>query len=142
MTTGDGARGAHTRIPEEAYDLFDGPNFAHLATVMADGAPHVTPMWQERQGDQRVLLNTNRGRTKARNLQRDPRVALSIRDQQDPFRYVQVRGRASLREEGALEDVNRLSEKYVGGPYRPLMEGEVRVAVLVDVEHVYYRPRR
>ncbi|QBI18547.1 PPOX class F420-dependent oxidoreductase [Egibacter rhizosphaerae] len=128
-------------IPGAAYDLFDEPNFAHVVTLFADGMPHVTPMWQERQGDS-VLLNTNQGRLKTRNIARDPRVSLSVQDRKDPFRYVQVRGLAELKPEGGQEDIDRLSIKYVGEPFRPLKEGEVRVSIVIRPSRVQYAPTR
>ncbi|MCI0347603.1 MAG: PPOX class F420-dependent oxidoreductase, partial [Chloroflexi bacterium] len=76
--------------------LIDGPNFAHLATVMPDGSPQSAPVWVTREGD-RILVGTSEGSLKGKNTRRDPRVALSIVDCQDPYREAQLRGRVVER---------------------------------------------
>src|SRR5262249_27587097 len=79
-------------LSEDIKKLVDGPNFAHLATLMRDGSPHAVPMWVSREGD-RVLVGTSEGSLKARNARRDPRVALSIVDFADPYVEAHLRGR-------------------------------------------------
>ncbi|HEX6029970.1 MAG TPA: PPOX class F420-dependent oxidoreductase, partial [Tepidiformaceae bacterium] len=81
-----------TTIPESHRDILTGRNFAHLATLMPDGSPQSTPVWVDLEGDL-VLVNTVEGRQKARNLDREPRVALSVSDSSNPYRYIQIRGR-------------------------------------------------
>ena len=128
-----------TRIPEDAYRLIDSANFAHVATLMPDGSPQVTPVWVDRDGDT-ILLNTAKGRTKHRNIQRDPRVAVSIADTDNPYVYLQVRGRAQLTEDGADEHIDKLANKYMGVeayPYRT--PGEERIIVRITPEAVDLR---
>lgn len=126
------------RIPAEALYLFDEPNLAHVATVMPDGRPQSSPVWVERDGDRAVVLNTAKGRVKHRNIQRHPHVALSIHDRNDPYTYVQVRGRAELVDDGARDHIDRLSNKYLGRDYPPLPPGEERVIVRVTVDRVQF----
>ena len=126
-----------TAIPSTHRDLFDKKSFAHLATVNADGTPQVTPVWIDFDG-QHVRFNTARGRVKTRNFERDPRVALSIQDPENPYRYVQVRGRVvEVTEKGADAHIDALAKKYLGQdryPYR--QPGEVRVIVKIAPERV------
>lgn len=112
----------------KARALFEGPNFAHLATVNADGSPQVSPVWVDVE-DGLIRVNTARGRVKDRNMTRDPRVALSITDLDDPYIRAYVQGEvAEATEEGAVEHIDDLSEKYDGvRPYPRLEPGMVRV---------------
>lgn len=105
-------------LPGKAIRLIEGKNFANLATLMKDGSPQVTTVWVDHEGDI-ILVNTTRARVKARNMERDPRVALSIFSMQDPYDALFVRGRViEMTEEGAEEHVDRLSQKYTGSDYR------------------------
>ena len=81
-------------IPAEFLDLFKKPAFANLATLNPDGSPQVTPVWVDFDGTN-ILVNTARGRVKDRNLQREPRVALSIPDPENPYRYLGIQGRVT-----------------------------------------------
>jgi PPOX class probable F420-dependent enzyme len=98
--------------------VLDGTSIAHLATVLPDGSPHSVPLWVDTHGDQIVFL-TGPGSRKARNLRRDPRVALSIAPADDPFTPVVIRGRVVewLDGDAAWEIVDRISIKYIGAPY-------------------------
>ena len=126
-----------TTIPQSYRDLFEKKAFAHLATVGADGAPQVTPVWIDYDGSH-IRFNTARGRVKTRNLERNPRIALSIQDPENPYRYVQVRGRvAEMTEKDADAHIDALAKKYLGQdryPYR--QPGEVRVTVKVAPEKI------
>jgi PPOX class probable F420-dependent enzyme len=124
-------------IPESYRDLFDKKAFAHLATVGKDGRPQVTPVWCDHDGTH-VRINTARGRVKDRNLRRDPRVALSIQDPDNPYRYLQVRGRvAEMTEAGADAHIDALAKKYLGQDRYPFRQpGEVRVMVKIAPEDV------
>ena len=106
---------------------------AALATVMPDGSPQVTPVWFDFDG-KRLRVNTAKGRVKARNMHEGSRVALMIVDPENPYRYVQVRGRvAVVTENGADEHINSLAKKYLGQdtyPYR--QPGEVRVRYEIE----------
>lgn len=124
------------RIPERAHRLLDEPNFAHVVTLMPDGMPQTTPVWIDRDADA-VAFNTAKGRTKHRNLQRDPRVALSVVDRENPYAYLQVRGRAEIVEEGADDHIDKLAGKYLGKDRYPFKQpGEQRVIVRVIPEAV------
>ena len=124
-------------IPQAYRDLFDKKSFAHVATVGADGAPQVTPGWIDHDG-QHIRFNTARGRVKTNNLERSPRIALSIQDPENPYRYIQVRGRVTeVTEKGADAHIDALAKKYLGQdryPYR--QPGEVRVTVKVTPEKI------
>ena len=123
-------------IPASHLDLFKKKAFANLATVMPGGQPQVTPVWIDYDGHQ-ILINTAQGRQKDKNLQRDGRVALSIMDPDNPYRYLEVRGRVSERTlDGADQHIDALAKKYLGQdryPYR--QAGEVRVIYKVIPEH-------
>ena len=108
--------------------LHDKKAFAHLATLMKDGAPQSTPVWIDMEGD-KLLVNTAKGRVKARNMAIGSHVALSVSDPDNPYRYVQVRGVVSgSREEGADEHANALSKKYLDQDVYPFRQpGEERI---------------
>ena len=109
--------------------------FAHVATVNADGSPQVTALWVDTDGEA-VLLNTAKGRVKHRNLLRDPRIAISIVDFENPYSSLTVTGRAQLIDEGALEHIRSLQEKYHGNRDFPLQPGEERVIIRVAPERI------
>jgi PPOX class probable F420-dependent enzyme len=124
-------------IPEQYLDLFRKLSFAHVATLMPDGSPQVTPVWIDYDGAY-ILINTAKGRVKDRNMRRDGRVALSIVDPDDPYRRIQVRGRvADITEAGAKEHIDALAAKYWGNakPFTHL-PGEVRVIFKIAAEQV------
>ena len=117
-------------------DIFEKKAFAHVATVGAGGAPQITPVWVDFDG-KHIRFNTARGRVKDKNLQRNPRVALAAQDPDNPYRYVQVRGRAELTEQGAESHIDALAKKYIGQNRYPWRRpGEVRVTVTIVPEHV------
>ena len=102
------------RIPEDFQDLMQSKAFAHLATVMPDGSPQVTPVWFDYDGTH-VLINSAKGRRKDSNIRRDPRVSLSMCDPNDPYRYLEIRGRViEIAEKGAAEHIDSLAKKYLG----------------------------
>lgn len=111
--------------------------YVHLATLMADGSPQVSPVWAETDGDL-VVVNSAAGRVKDRNIKRDARVALSATHPDDPFRAVMIRGRVvKVTEEGAEDGIDRLARKYIGGErYEWRRPGEVRVAYYIQPETV------
>jgi PPOX class probable F420-dependent enzyme len=119
-------------------DILDKKAFAHLATVGRDGTPQVTPVWVDFDGTH-VRFNTARGRVKERNLQRNPKVAMAILDPDNPYRYVQIRGRVvEMTEQGADAHIDALAKKYIGQDRYPWRRpGEVRllVKVLPDRAH-------
>jgi PPOX class probable F420-dependent enzyme len=115
----------------------DGKALAHLGTAMPGGAPQVTPVWFDYDG-QFFRVNSARGRVKDRNMRRNPAVALSIVDPGNPYRYVGVRGRVvDITEQGGDAHIDRLAKKYLGKdryPYR--RPGEVRVIYTIAPERV------
>ena len=117
--------------------LFREPNFAHLATLMPDGSPQVSPVWVDLDGN-RILVNTAEGRVKPRNVRTDPRVAISIHRQDNPYSAAFVRGHVvEIIHEGADELIDKLAKKYLGQdryPYR--QPEEQRVILVIEPEHV------
>ena len=105
-------------FPDNIRALLQGANFAHVATVMPDGGPHSVPVWIALEGD-RVAFFTQEGSRKARNIEADPRVAISIVDHDQPYRYATVRGRVVDRVDGdeALAVMDRMSIRYTGEPF-------------------------
>ena len=112
--------------------VLDGASIAHLATVLPDGSPHTTPVYVGAHGD-RIVFFTGPGMRKARNLRRDPRVALSIAPVDDTFTPVVVRGRVVEWIEGdaAWEIVDQLAIKYTGSPYP---RGQERIVAVIEPE--------
>jgi PPOX class probable F420-dependent enzyme len=124
-------------IPSSHLDLFKKKAFAHLATVMPDGKPQVTPIWVDYDG-RNVVFNTAEGRQKDKNLQRDARVAMSILDPDNPYRYLEVRGRIVERtHSGADQHIDAMAKKYLNQDKYPFRQpNEVRVIYKVQPEHV------
>jgi PPOX class probable F420-dependent enzyme len=124
-------------IAKKYLDLFDKKAFAHLATLMPDGSPQVTPVWVDWDG-KHVRFNSALGRVKDKNVRRDPRVSLAIQDPDNPYRYLEVRGRVvEITQSGADDHINKLSQKYVGkAVYGGRQPGEVRVLYKVEPQKV------
>lgn len=102
------------QVINAASELFIEKTFAHLATLMPDGTPHVTPVWVDWDGVFVIFVSV-KGRVKARNIRRDPRVTLEISDPKQPYRYITVRGEVvEIRSEGASEQLDRLSLRHLG----------------------------
>ncbi|HYL98389.1 MAG TPA: PPOX class F420-dependent oxidoreductase [Blastocatellia bacterium] len=122
-------------IPDNYKDLFDKKAFANLATVMPDGTPQVTPVWVDYDG-KHLLVNSARGRQKDKNMKRNAAVSLAILDPDNPYRYLEVRGKvAEITEEGADAHIDKMAKKYMGVdkyPYR--RPGEVRVLYKIEPE--------
>jgi PPOX class probable F420-dependent enzyme len=124
-------------LSENAKKLIDRPNFAHLATLMPDGSPQSVPVWIGREGE-RIVVCTGEGSLKARNTRRDPRVALSIVDFDNPYDEVQIRGRViERRPDSELKVLDPISHKYTGKPFR-MRSPEGRVALIIEVEKERY----
>jgi len=121
-------------IPDNFLDLFQTKKaFAHLATVMPDGTPQVTPVWFD-YGNGVLRVNTAQGRVKARNMTEGAGVALSIMDPDNPYRYIQVRGRVRRAiEQGADAHIDSLAKKYLDKDKYPWRRpGETRVTVEIE----------
>ena len=126
-------------LSARAKALIDEPNLAFLATLNADGSPHLPPVWIDRE-DGTVLVNTAEGRTKDRNMRRDGRVAVSIVDREDDYRKVDVRGRVVEVVEGddAERHIDELARKYLGEetyPWRKPTERRVVFKIRPDRVH-------
>ncbi|MCA9535386.1 MAG: PPOX class F420-dependent oxidoreductase [Myxococcales bacterium] len=119
-------------IPDSHLDLLDKPAFAHVATLMKDGSPQVTPVWIDREGDL-VVINSAAGRVKDKNLRRDGRVAFSITDPSNPYRMLAVRGKVvEITTEGAEQHIDALAKKYMGVDSYPFRTpDEVRVRYVI-----------
>lgn len=117
-------------------ELLGGRNFAAFTTLLAEGQPSTHIMWVDGD-DTHILINTETGRQKFRNIKRDPRVAVTIFDASNAYRYVEIRGRVVGTVTGteARDHIDRLSEKYTGGPYaNPI--GTERVILQIEPERV------
>jgi len=124
------------KFPEEFRDLLndDSKAFLYLATIMSDGSPQVTPVWFSVEGEY-VLINTNQGRTKDKNMKARPKVAMTIQDPNDRYRYLGIRGEVvSYTTEGADEHINKLSLKYDDEPWKP-RKGQRRIIFRIKPTH-------
>lgn len=124
-------------IPEKYRDLFDKPAFGVLATLMPDGQPQVTPVWVDLQ-DGHVVVNSAKGRQKDKNIGRDPRVTITVIDPQNPYRYVEIRGRvAETTQKDADTHIDKMAKKYLGKDKYPFRQaGEQRVMYKIAPSHV------
>ena len=127
-----------SKLPELAHKLLiEGGNFAAVATLMPDGSPQVSIVWIDSDGEH-VILNTAEGRIKSKNLRRDPRVAVTVMNSENPYEQVMIRGRVvEMTHNGADAHIDRLAKKYLGVdkyPYRG--PGEQRVIVKISPDHV------
>jgi PPOX class probable F420-dependent enzyme len=122
------------RIPDKFRDLVTTKKaFANLATVSANGAPQVTPVWIDSDGDL-LLVNSAKGRVKDRNMRKNARVALSIIDPDNPYRHLAVRGRVvDVTSQGADQHIDKLAKKYMGvDQYPHRAPGEQRVIYKIE----------
>jgi PPOX class probable F420-dependent enzyme len=118
-------------LSDDIKRLIDAPNFAHLSTLMEDGWPKAEPVWVGRDGE-RIIVCTDRKSIKAINIDRDPRVALSITDYENPYEQVLIRGRVvEARDDNALAIMDALSQKYLGVPF-PRRKWSSRVAYFIE----------
>lgn len=128
-----------TAIPDNYKDLLSGKKaFASLATLMPDGTPQVTPVWFDWDG-KNLIFNSARGRQKDKNVRRDSRVTMTIIDPENPYRYVEVRGRVTdITQEGASAHIDKMAKKYLDKDKYPFAQpGEVRVLYTVRPEKVH-----
>lgn len=123
-------------FPQDFLDLLtdDSRALLYLATLMPDGSPQCTPVWFSTNGDH-ILINTNEGRVKDRNMRARPQVAMTIQDPNDPYRYLGIRGEVVAHtREGADEHINQLSLKYDNKPWIP-REGQRRIIFKIRPAH-------
>ena len=131
------------RLPDDVNRLIDAPNFACLATLMEDGWPKAEPVWIAREGE-RLIIATDRKSIKSINIDRDPRVALSVTDYADPYEQALIRGRVVVaREDNDLVILDAMALKYLGTPF-PRRRWSSRVAYFVEpiVARYYQSPLR
>jgi PPOX class probable F420-dependent enzyme len=123
-------------IPEKYRDLFSKRAFASLGTLMPDGRPQVTPVWVDIEGDL-VIFNSAKGRQKDKNVRRDPRVSLAVIDPENPYRFMEIRGRVvEITEQGGSEHIDKMAKKYLGVDKYPYGQpSEVRVIYKIQPEH-------
>ena len=121
-------------LSDSVRALLSRANFAHVASVLPSGAPHSVPVWIALEGE-RIAFFTQPGSRKARNLEADPRVAISIVDHDEPYKMAQIRGRVveTVGGEEALAIMDRMSLRYTGEPF-PFRQG---IALLVEPEKVF-----
>ncbi|TDC97226.1 PPOX class F420-dependent oxidoreductase [Nonomuraea deserti] len=124
-------------LSEDARKLLDAPNFATITSINPDGGPHSSVVWIRTDGDD-VVFSTAKGRVKPRNFERDPRASLLVIDPDNPYRYVEVRGRVTMTSdpEGAL--IEELSQKYRGQPWED-KPGTERLIVRISPDKVTLR---
>ncbi len=129
---------AKTKLTEPAIRLIDGKNFANVAFMMEGGAPHVSPVWVDRDGDIVLLNTTDTGRVKSKYLQPGSKVAISIFDQNNPYRNVLIRGKVSERTKtGASEHIDKMAKKYLNlDKYPDHKPGIDRVILRIEPEKV------
>ena len=127
-----------TQIPAPVKAFLEKPNFAVLATQSPSGRLQATPVWFIL-ADGHILINTSAGRTKLRNMEANRRVTLAIVDRENPYRYVQIQGKVvKFDRESGPKDIDRLSQRYLGGPYK-YQAGDVpknRVSVRIEPEKI------
>ena len=120
-------------LPEDLLVLLRQPSPCYLATVMADGAPHLTQTWVDTDG-KHILVNSVAGFQKIKNIERDPRVALTVSDAENPSRYYWIRGRVlDVTTVGAVDHIEMLAQRYLGTPY-PWYGGRDQVRLLLTIE--------
>ena len=125
------------QIPEAFKDILQKRGYAHLATLMKDGSPQVTPVWYDFDGTH-IRINTAKGRLKDKNMRRDKQVALSIQDPDNPYRYLAIRGDIDeITENGADAHIDSLAKKYLGKDRYPFRAPEeVRVIYKIRPQKV------
>jgi len=125
-------------LPVDLLDLLQQPSTCYVSTVMPDGSPQLTQTWVDTDGAN-IVINTVQGYQKARNVERDPRVAVTVSDPANPSRYFAVRGRVTAATtQGGTEHIERLAQRYLGGPY-PWYGGrdQVRLVLTVTAEKIH-----
>ncbi|MEI8147741.1 MAG: PPOX class F420-dependent oxidoreductase [Actinomycetes bacterium] len=129
------------QFTNSARTIFAKKSLLHVASLGPDGAPHVTPVWGELDGDD-IIINTALGRAKARNLANDGRVAISLTDPDNPYTVISIRGTVvGFTTDGADEVIDRLAKKYLDEDSYPFRrEGEIRVTVRVRPDRISEQP--
>lgn len=117
-------------LTDEQKSFFKKPNFGHLATLNADGSPHISPVWID-VDDEHILINTAEGRKKLRNVRRDPRVAMEVHEQENPYSILSLNGEVvAITPDGADEHIDELSLRYLGKDKYPFAQVEEERIIL------------
>jgi len=126
-------------VEGRAKELLEAKNFAVVGTLRNDGSVHAVPVWVDVQDGQPVL-NTAEGRAWPTNLERDPRVTITVENMDNPYEYVSIRGHVAERtSDGADEHIDAMAKKYLGQDQYPYRQpGEQRIIIRVAPEHVHY----
>lgn len=124
-------------IPKEFRDLLTEKHIAHLATVNPDGSPQISPIWIDYNEEKElVIFNTARGRIKERNILANDQVALSIRDNSNPYRYLLIQGKVvDINEEGADDHIGQLGMRYMDKKF-PVIPGDTRIIISIKPHKV------
>jgi len=126
------------KLSKEAVRMIEGKNFTHLATLMPDGSPQVIPVWVDYDNGF-ILVNTTKERIKYRNVKRDPRIALSIIDSDDPYTMLAIRGKVvKIITKGTGEHIEKLSMKYIGKKFPWKSPGQKRIILKIKPERVMF----
>lgn len=121
-----------TTLPDLARGWFDSAEFAVIATLLPSGQPHQSVVWVERDGDE-ILVSTVKGRRKHLNIERDPRVSVLVYPASNPYSYVEIRGTATMTEEGSRDLIDRLCHRYTGAERYTMDDGTDNVRVVVRI---------
>jgi hypothetical protein len=123
-------------VPDKYKDLLDSTALAHVATIGPDGSPQVNPVWFDWDGTHLRFSNT-KGRQKYRNVKREPRVAVSIVDPNNPYRYLELRGKVvAIEDDPQLDFINAMAKKYLGQDKYPWVRPQdERVVIVIEPEH-------
>jgi len=134
---------SQNNITPEVAKLLEGKNFAFVATLMNDGSPQITPTWVDLEQNT-ILVNTAEGRVKHKNVSRDPRVAISVFDHNNPYNMVSIRGRViEQTRNGADEHIDKLAKKYFGVDKYPFRSpSETRVILKIKPEKIFHQQPR
>jgi PPOX class probable F420-dependent enzyme len=124
-------------IPESHADILEKKGFAHVATIGPKGEPHSSPVWYEFDGEFFKFSNL-KTRQKYKNLVRNPKVAISILDPDNPYRYLEIRGKVeNIEDDINYEFIDRLAKKYMGVEKYPMHQpGDERVIIKIKPERV------
>lgn len=122
-----------------ARELLEEPNFCMVGSIRKDGSPHINPVWVDVE-DGLVLLNSSEGRAWPANVRRDPRVTLTVPNNENPYEYVEIRGRVvEDTHDGAKEHIDKMAMKYLGQEEYPYLQpGEQRIIFKVEPERVVH----
>jgi PPOX class probable F420-dependent enzyme len=132
------------KIMEPVTKIIKKKSFAFLGTLMKDGSPHVSPVWIDITDNNIILINTAKGRIKQKNVSRDPRVSISLTDDENPYSMVTIRGQViEQTSDGADEHIDKLAKKYLNTDRYPGHSPDVkRIILKIRPEKVFYLPPR